>query len=99
MEYIVLFEDNEAAADQRSKFMQDHLQYLEQNLESITAAGPLLDTRWRLPAGGMWLVRADSFEEVERLVKNDPFWSTGLRKSIKTFEWRQVFRDGQRTLA
>ncbi len=99
MEYIVLFEDNEAAVDQRSKYMKDHLQFLEQNSETIVAAGPLLDASWCLPAGGMWLVFADSVEEVEGLVKSDPFWSTGLRKSIKTFEWRQVFAQGQRRLA
>lgn len=98
MKYIVLFEDNGAAADQRSKYMQDHLQFLEQNSGSVLAAGPLMDASWGLPAGGMWLVDADSVEDVEKLVKSDPFWSTGLRKSIKTFEWRQVFAQEQRKL-
>jgi hypothetical protein len=32
---------------------------------------------------------------VRRLCERDPFWPTGLRKSVRILEWRQVFADGQ----
>jgi uncharacterized protein YciI len=48
------------------------------------------DTETGLPAGGMWLVRAGSREEVVDLVMADPFWPTGLRKSFRILEWSRV---------
>ena len=36
--------------------------------------------------------------EVERLVRDDPFWPTGLRQSVKVLEWKQVFAHGKRLI-
>ena len=33
-----------------------------------------------------------------RLVEADPFWSTGLRKSIRILEWTRVYADGQQMI-
>ena len=33
---------------------------------------------------------------VEALVKEDPFWPTGLRRSVRILGWSQVFADGKR---
>jgi uncharacterized protein YciI len=36
---------------------------------------------------------------VDALVRNDPFWPTGLRKSVRILAWAQVFADGERLIA
>ncbi|MAG98991.1 MAG: YciI family protein [Alphaproteobacteria bacterium] len=61
---------------------------------SILAAGPLKDTASGNSAGGLWMVTADSPEAVQSLVEADPFWPTGLRKSVRILEWTQVFSNG-----
>ena len=94
MTYIVLFEDNEDRAHQRQAHMSDHLAFLDQNAQAITAAGPLFEGSGQ-GAGGLWLVAADSEDAVRALVEADPFWPTGLRKSVRILEWRQVFADGE----
>jgi uncharacterized protein YciI len=48
--------------------------------------------------GGLWLVEAGSADEVRRLCENDPFWPTGLRKSVQIHEWTRVFSDGKRLI-
>lgn len=96
MEFVVQFEDNDYKSDQREKFMSRHLEFLEENADHILIAGPLVEAKWSLPAGGMWLVRSDTFEGVEDLIKRDPFWKTGLRKSVTVLQWSQVFKNGQR---
>jgi hypothetical protein len=48
--------------------------------------------------GGLWLVEADGLAVVDALVKEDPFWPTGLRRSVRVLEWSQVFRDGKRLI-
>jgi hypothetical protein len=36
--------------------------------------------------------------QVQALVEADPFWPTGLRKSIQILEWTQVYVDGQKMI-
>lgn len=94
MMFAVLFEDNDEFGHMRPKLMPDHLAFLERNAAAIRAAGPLKDDDGSA-AGGLWLVSADSRAAVEALVEEDPFWPTGLRKSVRVLEWTQVFADGK----
>ena len=98
MIYAVLLEDDASRADARAKHMPDHLSFLERNAASIQAAGPLEDTANSAPAGGLWIVRADSPQAVQALLEADPFWPTGLRKSVRILEWTQVYSDGKRRI-
>ncbi len=98
MLFAVLFEDNDDKADMRSRHMVDHLAFLEGHAAEIQAAGPLTDAEARAPAGGLWLVEAADEVAARTLVETDPFWPTGLRKSVRILEWRQVFADGRRRI-
>ena len=98
MIYAVFLEDDASRADMRAKLMPDHLSFLERNASSIHAAGPLKDTASNTPAGGLWIVQADSLESVQSLIEADPFWPTGLRKSVRILEWTRVFSDGKRQI-
>ena len=98
MKFAVLFEDDAAAgADVRPKHMGEHLAFLERHATAIQAAGPLRSPDGQ-PAGGLWLVEAADSSEVQSLIENDPFWPTGLRKSVRIFAWNQVFADGRRLI-
>jgi uncharacterized protein YciI len=98
MLYAVLFEDNPAlGSDVRRQHMPAHLAFLEANARHIRAAGPLRASSGE-PAGGLWLVEADSPQVVDALVKADPFWPTGLRRSVRILAWSQVFADGKRLI-
>jgi hypothetical protein len=98
MLYIVLFEDEPSRAAMRQRHMPEHLAFLERNAASIRAAGPLRDAATDAPAGGLWLVEADSRAAVAALTEADPFWPTGLRRSVRILEWTQVFADGRRRI-
>lgn len=98
MLYAVLFEDNpNLGSDIRRRQMPAHLAFLEKNAASIKAAGPLQVPSGG-PVGGLWLVEADGVELVDALVKEDPFWPTGLRHSVRILRWTQVFADGKRLI-
>lgn len=94
MLFAVLFEDDPARADARARHMAGHLAFLEREAAVVRAAGPLLEAG--AGAGGLWLVEAASESEVRRLVEADPFWPTGLRRSVRILAWRRVFADGRR---
>lgn len=98
MLYAVLFEDNpDLGADVRRQHMPMHLAFLERNASRIAAAGPLRSASGEA-AGGLWLVKAESPDAVDALVKEDPFWPTGLRRSVRILGWSQVFADGKRLI-
>lgn len=97
--YIVLFQDNADKADARQKYMSKHLQFLEKNASVIQSAGPLEDGVTGDAAGGLWLLQAKNQNEVTALVESDPFWPTGLRKSIRILQWNRVFHAGNRLLS
>ena len=98
MLYAVLFEDNpELGGEVRKRHMPAHLAFLERNAAKISAAGPLLSSTGQAE-GGLWLVQANGHDDVDTLVKEDPFWPTGLRRSVRILTWREVFADGQRLI-
>lgn len=95
MLFVVMFEDEPSRAEARQRLMPDHLAFLEREATRIRAAGPLLDEDGA-GAGGLWLVEAEGPAEAKELVEADPFWPTGLRRSVRVLRWRQVFADGAR---
>jgi uncharacterized protein YciI len=98
MIYAVLFEDDPTLGSEvRRRHMAAHLLFLESNAARIKAAGPLREASGD-PAGGLWLVEAESPEAVDALVKQDPFWPTGLRRSVRILDWSRVFADGSRRI-
>jgi len=98
MKYIILFEDNRAADPEiRKNLMSDHLAFLEGHADQIDAAGPL-HTPTGEGAGGIWIVESENERAADRLVKKDPFWPTGLRKSYQILVWTQVYADGRRMI-
>jgi hypothetical protein len=98
MKFAVLFEDNPSAGnDIRHTHMPAHLAFLEKYSTNVLAAGPLKTSEGE-GAGGLWLVEAADSSEVDALIKEDPFWPTGLRRSARIFEWRPVFADGRRLI-
>lgn len=98
MLFAVLFEDNPGiGSDIRTRHMPDHLAFLERHTGKIVAAGPLTGTDGS-GAGGLWLVNAADEAGVQNLVEEDPLWPTGLRKSVRIMNWKQVFADGKRLI-
>lgn len=98
MMYALIFEDDADHADQRALHMAEHLQFLVNNSDRIKAAGPLKESASAKPAGGMWLVEADNPGQVQDLIEADPFWPTGLRKSVRLLLWAQVFANGKQLI-
>lgn len=97
--FAVMFEDDPALADAvRRRYMDEHLAFLEAHTRSVLAAGPLRETGDGMPAGGLWVVEAADRDGVDALVRSDPFWPTGLRRSVRILAWTQVFADGKRRI-
>ncbi|WP_147125386.1 YciI family protein [Shimia ponticola] len=92
--FAVLFQENPATDKSvRTEVFPEHLAFLKENADRVRDAGTLFfgDTS---RFGGMWIVEAQTRDEVEALVHADPFWPTGLRLSYDILEWRKVLEAG-----
>jgi uncharacterized protein len=89
--FAIIFEDEPSLGDAvRRQHMSAHLAFLQRNAAVFEAAGPLRDEAGEA-VGGLWLVDAADYAAVEKLVQEDPLWSTGLRRSVCIRQWKQVF--------
>ena len=97
MKFAVIFEDApDADPGIRKTHMSDHLAFLESR--RVEAAGPLADVENK-GCDGLWIVDAPDRVTVEQMIREDPFWPTGLRASYAILEWTQVYADGKRLIA
>ena len=95
MPFLILFEDAPDHDHVRAEKMPDHLAFLQRNAAEIQSAGPLFDGE--SGAGGAWVVNVPDIAAADALVKEDPFWPTGLRKSYRILRWHHVFAAGRVT--
>jgi uncharacterized protein YciI len=91
MLYVVLLEDDPIlGAEIRRRVMPAHLDFLARHAETIIAAGPLHQPDG-VATGGIWIVAAERPGAVETLLREDPFWAAGLRRSARILEWMRVW--------
>ena len=72
-----------------AKRLQDHLNH-QVELEKrgiMFAAGPLYPRNSDIPEAGMFVLRANSFEEADAIAKEDPLHKAGLR-TYTLQKWR-----------
>lgn len=88
--FAVRFYDNPDSASVREQYLAAHLDWLDQQRDSILAAGSLrADSEEAI--GGLWIVRAKSRAEVEAMFSTDPFWVYGLRARFEIHSWSRAF--------
>ncbi len=95
MLFVIQFEDvyadQPARLPEREQHMPQHLAFLVRHGNQVIAAGALRPSPDAAPTGGIWLVQAGSMAEAEALLRQDPFWIAGLRKSVTVSHWAKAF--------
>ncbi|MEM7291298.1 MAG: YciI family protein [Pseudomonadota bacterium] len=85
-DWVVVFRDDPAMLDHRRKYGQQHLEYLAANCDRIKIAGGLRHEVETPFVGGVWAVVADARSEVEKLVKDDPYFHP-IHRRFEIFFW------------
>ncbi len=66
-----------------------HLAYLEQAIDRVVVAGPLLDENGE-PIGSMLLMEFPDYRSAVAFAADDPYARAGLFASVAVTAWRQV---------
>src|SRR5262245_41840681 len=78
--WVVLFDDTPAMLNVRKERAAKHVEYLEKNATRILIGGGLRPVPNAPFVGGLWIVEADTYEEVLELVLHDPYFCPEHRK-------------------
>jgi len=90
MLYIVQFEDKPGTGELREKLLQSHFDFLDTMKEQVLVAGSLREVPSDNPLGGLWIVEAEDEAGVREVFKDDPFWTNGLRASVRINRWAKA---------
>jgi uncharacterized protein YciI len=90
MLFAVIFTDKANHAETRKTNLQAHVDWLELNKEVIPVAGSLRHEIGGNPKGGLWVAKAESKLQLEKLLKTDPFFIAGLRESYEIMHWSKA---------
>jgi len=93
MLFIAQFEDKQGVAELRQKLLQEHFDFLDRQKDKVLVAGSMREIPSDKPLGGLWIIEAESEEEVRDIFKDDPFWVNGLRAGVRINKWVKAFPD------
>jgi len=93
MLFIVQFEDKLGVAEIRQELFPSHLEFLDSVKDRVLVPGSVREIPSDRPLGGLWIVEAESADEVKEIFKDDPFWTNGLRASVRINRWHKAFPD------
>jgi hypothetical protein len=88
---VIFEEDAEKSAHVRGKFTEEHIAWLERNTDTVLLAGALSPGDGGAAHGALWIFKAETAEEVRRILAGDPFYREGLRKSVRIDAWTRGF--------
>lgn len=89
MYFIARCLDKSDAGTLRAEIRPVHLEWMATQLDTIAAAGPMLDDE-DMPFGSLLIVEGISREAVMVLLAEDPYAEAGLFASVEITPWKWV---------
>ena len=90
MPYTILCFDKENKLNVRKINRDEHLEYLKGFRKNLLLAGPILDKN-NLPSGSIIILDLDTKQEIEKFIKDDPYYKAGLFRETKILNFKKVF--------
>jgi uncharacterized protein YciI len=93
MLFIIQFEDKPGMGELRDKLIESHFEFLDHMKDRVLVAGSLREVPGDKPVGGLWIVEAKDEADVRDIFKDDPFWTNGMRATVRINRWHKAFPD------
>lgn len=93
MLFVVQFEDKPGVDELRKQLFAGHITFLDSKKDKVLVPGSVREIPSDKPLGGLWIVEAESEAEVREIFKDDPFWTNGMRASVRINRWVKAFPD------
>jgi len=83
--FMAFCEDHPDSDGLRAQHLTAHLAYVETVMERIRVAGPLREDDDAAVGGSCFVYRADSLEDAQALLQDDPYHRAGIYASVRWF--------------
>ncbi len=90
MRYILFCEDKADSESLRLANRTDHLAWANSKADCISLAGPMLSDDGERMLGSVFIIEADSVDQVRALNDEDPYTRAGLWGNVVIHGFRQV---------
>ncbi len=74
--------DNPGSDGRRQTNLQAHLAYIENILDKIRVAGPLMNDAGERPVGSLLIVEVDTLAEAREILECDPYFEAGVWSAV-----------------
>ena len=91
--FVIFCKDKPDSLDLRMTNRPAHLEFARGFGERLKLAGPILTEKEGSPCGSLVVIEGESVEEVEGLLKQDPYCKAGLFQSTEVRPWLPVAGD------
>lgn len=85
--FLVVCRDGPDAHSQRERELDGHLRHVEQNWRSYVTAGPIREPGGDHIIGSVFLVLAETLDDVQTLMNGDPYFTCGMYETIDYTEF------------
>ena len=93
MLFIVQFEDKPGMGELRDRLLKSHFAFLDSVSDRVLVPGSMREVPSDTPVGGLWIIEAKDEAEVRDIFKDDPFWTNGMRATVRINRWVKAFPD------
>jgi uncharacterized protein YciI len=93
MLFIVQFQDKPGMGELRDTLLKSHFAFLDSVSDRVLVPGSLREDPGDKPVGGLWIIEAKDEAEVREIFKDDPFWTNGMRATVRINRWVKAFPD------
>jgi hypothetical protein len=90
MKFVLFCEDKPDSEALRLKTREAHLAYVATRQDMISLAGPMLSDDGEHMLGSLFIIDADSIDDVRALNAEDPYTRAGLFGRVTIHAFRQV---------
>ncbi len=91
MPYAIQTKDKPDHGQLRTELRDQHLAFLDANLDKLLAAGALIGDDGTGGHGGILIVDTEDRAEAEAFAAADPFTKAGLFESVTVTRWRKAY--------
>ncbi|MXP62552.1 YciI family protein [Roseomonas sp. M0104] len=95
MPYIIETFDKPDSLALRKSTRDEHLDYLDANMDRLLACGAKLKDDGSDAGGGLYIVDVETRAEAEAFIAADPFSKAGLFERVQISRWRKGYLDGK----
>jgi uncharacterized protein YciI len=90
MRYVLFCEDKAGAEALRLETREAHLAFVGTQGDRIKLAGPMLSDDGEHMIGSLFIIEADSIDDVRAMNAKDPYTKAGLFERVAVHPFRQV---------